>query len=178
MKKINIILITALTIFSHSILAENLTETDSIPQYIQNAQDKLAQEAVCQAQWRSYNPENSPVANFAVGNQHSIYIVPCANWAINMTWVVYLKNNTNGVFTSQLTFNLITPLKELHTSQVVHNIRWHNNTLFSSYYVKSSSDCGTKTKYKWNESTLAFDIESMYIKAGCGNTHSDWEKVY
>lgn len=117
--------------------------------------------------------------------QQTLVLVPCAQWAYNMRWLVYMAvvdaDTPDKVnFIKPLHFSHYLEPKGLHATEYVENYNWNQEKqiLSSRHFLNGKPQCGEKVVYEWNSLIQEFKVKKMMSNGDCDDLDSPWSEKY
>lgn len=111
------------------------------------------------------------------------YAIPCAKWADNQSWKIYVEFNEpekdgSGLF-KRLMFATFDWQGRINASDVIHTWRWKpdEKIIQSVFFYNGRTDCGSLYEYVWDEGTLTFKMQAVRMKSVCDGDPGPWPDV-
>lgn len=155
-------------------------EQSDVPMEIKAHLNQMVELGVCEREWVE-EVESFQILSLKNQNQ-SILAAPCALWAYNQTWSLYLlmpkKSRENLVV--PLMFQRFDFLKNtVYGSALVENFLWDQDSerLQSRRFLNGHPWCGEVATYQWNQAQGEFETLSLFKNENCGSLNEPWKRV-
>lgn len=135
----------------------------------------------CETDWKQLDEEQG--RSYALTNGMKLWIVPCAQWAINLQATAYLEipesTREGGAIFKPVLFIDYSTGRGLHPDMVTYNPAFDPKTLTlqSQQKFQYSDFCGSKAAYQWDEKTQEMKLTILIKNDECKKP-APWEKIY
>jgi len=161
-----------------SLLASQSAQADALPLALAQSQALLVSQGTCEAGWRELGggPRQYPLGEGVI-----LWLVPCAEWSVNLESAVYLELPAEGdkdLFRPVL-FLDYDPYQGLHAGMVSYNVRFDANTqsLYSYQYFLADGACASSARYDWSPGPQRFQAVKILKNDVCQGGER-WEQVW
>ena len=157
--------------------------TEALPRAIIEMQNISAVQGTCQKEWLQMT-ETFEVTKQALDDRQTIYIVPCALWAANVAYSVFItireSSHPDGFLTKAIRFVNYSSFEGVVARDLIHNIKWDSatKTLKAQYFINGSEICGSKSEYKWHAGYQTLLTKTLLKQDDCKNAQAPWLPVF
>jgi|GEM_PF-5413424 len=145
---------------------------NSVPQSIFAQQRLLVSQGTCESRWEEMASEGM-VNSIPLNSRTQLWVVPCAMWAYNMAWTVYVTiqeaSHPDGFITKPMTFVAHSLNERISASQVIYNPKFDSETqsLLSQYAMNGQPQCGFAAEYEWKDGAQVFAVTHLAANDDC-----------
>lgn len=169
-----------LTLLAFSFTLSAFGQATGLPEALERRQAMLVEEGTCQAEWHTLGESPKPIK---LGRGVSLWILPCAHWAVNLQASAFLQieeaSQPGGFLYKQVLFIDFDSGRGLRPDNVTFNPRFEeaSGTLFSHQDFTASGQCGTEASYRWDSGQQALLLVKLMKREDCRNA-KPWEQIY
>ena len=156
---------------------------EPLPRPIIEMQNTKAVQGTCQKEWMELT-ESYGVTVEKLEPAQTLYIVPCAMWADNVAYSVFVtikeSSHPDGFLTKQMSFVNFHPYEGIIARDVIHNVKWESatKTLKAFYMVNGNTNCGSRSVYKWSGGYQDMHLVTLLKQSKCDDPTAPWLPVF
>jgi hypothetical protein len=157
----------------------HFAQAEIIPQDLVDLHATNLKDQQCQPDWTDWVKETGFV-QIDVSSYTSIYMLPCARWSNELSWIPYARfNEGNGLF-RRLPLAGMDLEGQMVGAVEIYNPHWESVTqqLVSTYHYQNHLDCGLQHTYQWSKTQLHFQLHEIRFKPTCDGAMNPWPVVY
>ena len=154
----------------------------ALPSTIVDQQKLLVRQGVCETNWADLS-DNLDSKHYPMGDGLEVWLVPCAHWAVNTDWTVYMQipesSQPDGSLYTQIQFIDYSTYKGMYATNVIKNVQIDRQakTLTGNQSFDTGGLCGSAGLFTYNSDQQTFVLSKLAKSDECKKP-SPWKIIY